>query len=227
MGKKEDIWYAVNATRVVYSPDQTIESFGTTTIRYHLVSELLDHANKVRVRAGSVYSERPQILTPSMVASQLLDGFGDKATEYAEWLLEHGEIIRILRYGLHFRKETVTEELINGSVDDVVQRVTDQVREADDQFAAVVVGADELWEVSLLKFLVDYIQTSSGPNFQELAHASAGSGARADIRRQLEADFTAAASDGSRLEALGNKLQKLGLFDDYEDRFFAMVRRLN
>ena len=74
MGKEEDIWYAVNVTRVVVPPQRSLETFGTTTIQYQLLSELMDEVNKVRIRQGTVYAERPQIITPNHFASLLLDG---------------------------------------------------------------------------------------------------------------------------------------------------------
>jgi len=64
MGKKEDFDYAMNVTRIVMAPQSTIETFGTTTVNYMLISELMDQVNTVRVREGKMYSERPQIITP-------------------------------------------------------------------------------------------------------------------------------------------------------------------
>ena len=225
MGKQEDIWYAVNVTRVVHAPQLTLETFGSTTIRYHMVSELMDQVNKVRVRAGQVFSERPQIITPGHFASQLLDGFGDKAEEYADWLLSHGEIVKILKYGLQFRNDRGTEELINGSIDDAAAQVTDRVLETEDDFAAVVVGADELWEVSLLKFVVDYIQQSAPVHIEQLTASEARDKNR--LRNEIESEFVAAAVDADRVQRLGKKLQDNGFFEEYEDRFYSLVRRLS
>src|SRR5210317_41201 len=105
MPAEHDFWYAVNLTKVVLPPRQTLETFGASTIRYHIVSELLDDVDRVRIRTGKVFSERPQIITPGNFAQQLLDGFGDQAKEYAEWLMQHNEMVNILKYGLQFRKE--------------------------------------------------------------------------------------------------------------------------
>ena len=215
-------------------PNKPLETFGTTTIRYHFLSELMDEVNKVRLREGSVYSERPQIITPSHFASQLLEGFDEKAQEYAEWLLNHGEMVRILKYGLHFRKGKIAEELISGSIEGVADKVKDKVISRDDNFSAVVIGADELWEVSLLKFVVDYLQKSAPLNFEDLskqANSIRIGGASESIRNQslyekIETEFEAAARDRSRLEGLGKRLQEYGLFEAYEDKFYELVRRL-
>ena len=223
MGKQEDIWYAVNITKVIHSPLQSLETFGTTTIRYHILSELMDEVNKVRLRAGSVYAERPQIITPSHFASQLLEGFGDKAREYSEWLKEHGEMIKILKYGLQFRKEKISEELLSGSINDVAKRVKDKIVDNNDEFSAIVIGADELWEVSLLKFFVDYIQDSASTNFREISGSQTESAT--EIRKEVEAEFFAASQDHKHIDNLGKKLQKHGLFEEFEDRFYGLLRQ--
>ena len=44
------------------------------------------------------------------------------------------------------------------------------------------------------------------------------------LRDELETDFRAAARDPSLIQPLGKKLQKCGLFAEYEDRFFALVK---
>ena len=223
MGKQEDIWYAVNVTKVVHAPKQSLETFGRTTIRYHLLSELMDEVNKVRLRAGSMCSERPQIITPSHFASQLLEGFGDKAREYAEWLMDNGEMIKILKFGLHFRKEKISEELLSGTIDDVSKRVKDKVLNKEDNMSAIIVGADEFWEVSLLKFFVDYLQQSASANLNELSQFNLAS--NQDMKDEIESEFIAASTDRTRINFLGNKLKKLGVFEKYEDRFYTLVRQ--
>ena len=234
MGRQEDLWYAVNITKVVHSPEQTLETFGTTTVRYHFLSELMDEVNRVRLREGSVYSERPQIITPSNFASRLLDGFGEKAQEYAEWLLSHGEMVRILKYGLHFRKDKISEKFISGSIEDIADTIKEKVMAKNEDFSAVVIGADELWEVSLLKFVVDYLQKSAVSNFDELSRqgktisigASSNSISKQALRERIVAEFEAASFDRSRIESLGKLLQKYGLFEEYEDQFYNLIKNL-
>jgi hypothetical protein len=227
MGKEDDFWYAVSVTRVLLAPRQTLETFGATTIRYHLISELMDDAGKVRVREGRVRSERPQIITPSQFAEQLLEGFGDKARHYAEWLMRHNEMARILRYGLHFKKDEVSQEIVTDTLDAVGERVKADVEGRRDPLTAVLIGADEMWEVSLLRFVVDYIEHSAPANLQDFnQRAREDAGFQSAMKLQeVEADFQRAAQNPAYIGALGDKLQRLGVFDRYEDRFYALVRR--
>lgn len=220
MSEEQDIWYAAQATRVVLAPRQTLETFGTTTVRYHLLSELMDSVNQVRVREGKVFSERPQIITPSQFR-KMVQGFGEDAEEFLQKMAENGRIPRILRYGLQFGKAETHEEIINESIDSVAARLKDQVRDAGGGLSAVVVGADEMWEVSLLKFMVDYVERSVPSNLEDIATREREE--RQELRREIEMDFLAAAADRSRVKSLGDKLQRYGLFEEYEDRFLALV----
>ena len=228
MALRDDIQYAVNTMRVILEPRQTLETFGTTTIRYHLVSELMDEVNQVRVRAGRVYSERPQIITPSGIGEELLKGFGEDAREYIDFLKNHGEMVRVLKYGLRFRKDEAAEELVHESIETVADRVKENVDKNGDALAAVVIGADEVWAVSLLKVLVDYIPRSAPSNIHDLMQRSHGESSETDpsktVHEEIEADFIAAGTDARRINDLGEKLQKYGLFESFEDRFYRLLR---
>jgi hypothetical protein len=49
-------------------------------------------------------------------------------------------------------------------VEEVVQRIRDQIDYSEDPLSAILHGVDEGWEVCLLKFASDMIQESSGGN---------------------------------------------------------------
>src|ERR1700752_3858768 len=84
--KKENFEYAVENTRVILAPEQTIATFGSTRFEFYLVSELMDRVNEVRVRDGKIHADRPQILPPEHFSRLLLEGFGEKARRYADQL---------------------------------------------------------------------------------------------------------------------------------------------
>ena len=220
MAKKDDIWYAVNTTQVIRRPQKTLETFGATQIRYYLLAELLDTPNAIRVREGTLYSERPQIITQSQYANSVLNGFGEKAEEYASWLRNHGELLGIIKYGLQFRREVDHEVVIHDTLENVSHHVCDKC-EAD-TLAAVLVGADELWEVSLLKFGVDFIQQSAPTNLQEFTGRQIQRTNALD--QEIEDAFRAALMNKTSIDYLGELLRKSGKFEQYEDRFFALLR---
>ncbi len=165
---EDDFHYALENTHVILAPRQRIATFGSTSFRFYLVSELMDSPNEVRVRDGMVYAERPQLLSPGHYANVLLDGFGEKARGFADWLEEHREKFTLLKYGFQFRKTDVVENTTRDSIDDVLGRIKEGVEAADEPMTAVIHGVDDAWEVCLLKFTVDLIQQSSGGNMGDL-----------------------------------------------------------
>lgn len=164
MWSEDDFQYAVENTRVIVAPEQQIATFGTTSFRFYLVSELMDRANEVRVRDGRIHAERPQIVTPDHYARLLLEGFGDKAQQYVDALRERMRSIAVLRYGFQFRKTDVTEDRVYGPIDSVIARTCTKVENANETLSAVIHGVDDAWEVCLLKFTIDMIERSSGGN---------------------------------------------------------------
>src|SRR5437868_10743398 len=79
--KQDDIEYALENTQVILAPDRQIATFGTTSFEFHLISELMDRVDQVRVRTGRIDAERPQILSPEYFSRLLLEGFGEKAQQ--------------------------------------------------------------------------------------------------------------------------------------------------
>lgn len=164
MFSEDDFQYAIENTRVILAPERQIASFGSTSFRFYLISELMDQVNEVRVRDGRIHAERPEILTPEHYCRLLLEGFGDKAERYVERLRDRTRNIAVLRYGFQFRKTDVTEKTVRDSMESVTARTKSQVERSDEPLSAVIQGVDDAWEVCLLKFTVDLIERSSGGN---------------------------------------------------------------
>ncbi|MDA0323043.1 MAG: hypothetical protein O2923_10060 [Verrucomicrobia bacterium] len=223
---KFDFWYAVNNTQVVVKPSQALETFGTTVLKYHLVSELMDTINQVRIREGTIKAARPQIITPSQ-SEEMLEGFGDEAREYVDWLRHHEQELRILQYGFVITKQEISEEIVSDRIAAVVENVEKIVRERNEPHSAVLVGVDKPWEVCLLKLLRDVVSNSAPGNLQNLMRnqAAADQHGQKRIREEIEEEFNAARRNPALIQRLGATLQRHNVFKEYEDRFFELVRR--
>ena len=160
----DDFQYAIENTRVILAPEKQIATFGSTSFRFYLISELMDQVNEIRVRDGRIHAERPQILTPEHYCRLLLEGFGDKAARYVEMLRERTRDMAVLRYGFQFRKTDVVENRVRDSMEAVIERTRRQVEHSEEPLSAVIQGVDDAWEVCLLKFTIDLIERSSGSN---------------------------------------------------------------
>lgn len=226
--KPDNFWYAVNNTEVIVMPKSHLETFGTTNLRYHMVSELMDTVNRIRIREGAIQSRRPQIITPTYYAAEMLDGFGEEANQYIDWLRAHARDLRILQYGFKIQKTELSEQVVSGNVKEIIEQVRKQALDAGNPMAAVIYGVDDPWDVCLLKFMVDVIRDSVPHNISELGRHNLlddVKGTPRAVRDEIEREFLCASRDKSMIAPLGNKLRKMGLFEEYEDRFFALFHK--
>ncbi len=223
-----NFWYAVRNTRIVRAPARALETFGETLVNYHLVAELEDDPGKVRIREGRLEAHKPAIITPEAYVQDQMEGFGEQARQYLDFLKQHEDSIRILQYGYRLRQEAFSEQVVTDSIDAVLDRVVEGVKAADDPFATVIRGVDEPWDVCLVHFFWLHANASAPVNVRdfEKAHAQAAMEATAPaLREDVERAFARAESDPSLVRELGAYLQKQGVFEHYQDRFFKLVRR--
>ncbi len=222
-----DFWYAVNHTRVVTMPSARLETFGNTILNYHMICELMDAIDKVRVRVGRVQAFRPQIVTPKSFTDALLEGFGEEAMKYVDWLQEHRIDLRILEYGFKIKKEEFSEHILSDNIEAVTERIRKEVDEKKDPLSAVVLGVDEPWEVCLIKLMTEVIRESAPNHFEEIGKKNLfgeTDGVPNVVRQEIEIAFNEAARDATKIKALAHRLERHGLFQRYEDRFFSLVR---
>jgi hypothetical protein len=71
----------------------------------------------------------------------------------------------LLKYGFQFRKSGVVENIVHSPIEQVVERVREQVTAAPwSPCSAIIQGVDDAWEVCLLKFTMELVQQSAGGN---------------------------------------------------------------
>jgi hypothetical protein len=223
---KFDFWYAVNNTEVLLMPSATIETFGATEVHYHLITEPLDSVNQVRVREGRMQAHRPEIITPQTYAQMLLEGFGDEARRYADWLKEHEDDLYILQYGFVIKNREANEHIVSERLEPVAERVKQSVSERNDPLSAVLVGVDQPWEVCLLKLMVDLARQSAPGNVLDVRHRrrQGQQEQENEVHRRIDRAVAAASRDRSRIPELARLLEACDKFKEYEDRFFALVQ---
>jgi len=228
MPSQFDFWYAVKNTEIMLEPKRHLETFGNTLIHYTLVCELMDTVGRVRIREGRLQGNQPQIVTPSSYAQLMLDGFGPEAQRYAEWLRENEGEMRILRYGYEWKQEAYSEEVVGGTMEEVIERVKADVGRKGRPFQAVVKGVDDPWDVCVLHMFFLLANKSFKPNVREL-EARKMFEARAslppDTRMEIERGFNAAERDFTLVQKLGKLLHERGVFEQYQDRFFALMNK--
>jgi len=226
--KKFDFWYAVHHTKVVHAPSRALETFGETRINYRHVAELPDDPGKVRVREGRLEAHKPAIITPEAYVHDMMDGFGEEARQYLEFLKQHEDSVRILQYGYRLSQEAFSEQVVTDSLEAVTARVVADVVEQNDAFAAVIQGVDEPWDVSLVHFFWLHVNASAPFNVREFEAARQREeldAVPAAVRNEVEQAFRRAQADPRIVHELGALLRRHGVFEQYQDRFFQLVRR--
>jgi hypothetical protein len=157
----------------------------------------------------------------------MLEGFGEQAQQYLEWLKEHEDTVRILRYGYTLKQEAFSEQVLTDTPEAVLERVKTEIASKKDPFAAVIKGVDDPWDVCLVRLFWTVIQNSAQANIRELHERrmfDMQDGLPAGLREEIEKGFQAAAKDASLIKPLGKMLQENGVFDRFQDRFFNLVQ---
>ena len=156
--------YAMETTRVLHEPDRRIETFGTTSFEFHLITELMDSTAQVRVREGRIDAERPKILRPDGYQDVNFEGFGEQAEAFREWLKQAGGDLAFLKYGFNFVRGEMSESVVHDSIEVVSDRVVGEIENSNKPLNAVIAGIEDGWEFCLLKFTMDMVEQSHGIN---------------------------------------------------------------
>lgn len=226
----EQIRYAIQNTAVLRLPSQSLATFGTTNIDYYLLTRPV-YADMVQgqetvIREGKVSAQRPQIVTPSYLTR--LEGFGDNARRYLELLMrEYGPHAPGLLYT--YKNQPKETSIVSDGLVAVAGKLNERIDREGNRLAAIIQGVDELWDVSLLKFIRQLTEESLTSNLAELGSRGLldvdEAGIPRDARYRVEVLFQQVA-DGDREPAeLKKELDRWGIFPEYEDRFFNLFRR--
>ena len=216
---------ALRHTRVIEPPKLTISTFGTTTLRYVLLSLVPEGVDYCRLREGEVTAQRPKILTPEFWKDRF-QGFGIESGEAREEFEKvYGDALKGLEYS--FRNDLKTTTLEHASLLEVADRTQKVIKQEGATRTALLEGPDAHWSLSVLKFVVDTSLRSFPSNVRELDERGFFNPEkkRQDRDRfEIEKLFQRAQTDQTLISPLAERLKQTGFFADYEDRFFALVR---
>lgn len=227
----ERIRYAVEHTEILRPPKQSLSTFGTTNIYYYLVtepaySELVENVTETAVREGRVITERPRIVTPYYLSR--LEGFSPEARRYFEALVKtHGASAPGLFYT--YRNEPKELTIVSGNLPAVVDKLNAELDKGGDPLTSIIKGQDELWDVSLMKFIYEITKSSLKNNLMQMGSKGLldidASGIPTDARVRIEELFTQVSRGELEPSELKAELDHWGLFEEYEDRFFNIFKK--
>ena len=226
------IFNAVRKTQVVRAPKQTLATFGVTSIRYYLVTEpLFAEVNPIKgrdeavVREGTVTAQRPHVVTPFYLLR--MEGFGEDAAQYLEEMVrEYGQDAPGLLYA--YRNQDMKTSIVSGDATEVAERLHQRLDHEDRRLEAVIRGVDELWDVSLMKFIFDLTSASVRSNVSELQTRGLlemHGGVPQQARRRIEWLLNAAGRGDSDPSEVKRELDRWDVFDEYQDRFLSLFKQ--
>lgn len=227
----ERILEALHQTEVLRPPRQNLSTFGTTVVRYYLVTEpayaeLTGDTVDAVLREGTVTAQRPRVVTPYYMVN--LEGFSDEARRYFQMESQRvGPQAPGLLYS--YRNEPHDPSIVSGAVREVAQRIIHDLDQRGDNLAAVIRGPDDLWDLAVLKFIYELTSRSVEGNVQELYAQRLldmdTRGVPRDARERIEEMFRDARRGNLDPSVLKLELDHWDLFSEYEDRFFSLFRR--
>ena len=227
----ERVRHAVMNTEILRLPKQSLATFGTTNIRYYLVtepaySEFMKHVTETVVREGRVIAEKPRIVTPYYLSR--LEGFSLDAKSYFNMLLgSYGPDAPGLFYT--YRNEAKELTIVSDNLPSVVDKLNAEIDKRGDPLASIIKGEDGLWDVSLLKFISEMTRSSLRDNLSQMGSRGLldvdPSGVPVDARVRIEEYFSRVLRGEAEPRELRDELERWSLFEEYEDRFFNMFKK--
>ena len=163
--------YAAEATEILHAPSRALETFGTTSVNYHLLAELEDYPGKIRVREGRLQASKPELITPERYVKDEFEGFGELAQLYYDFLKQHEDSLKILKYGYRLKQESFSEQIVTDSMEAVAARVIDEVKSENRPFDVVIKGVDDPWDVCLMRFFWMHTNASVAKNMADFKNA--------------------------------------------------------
>jgi hypothetical protein len=227
----ERIKDAVRQTEILRHPRQTLATFGNTNIGYYMLTEPVYHdiqpeIAETVVRRGRVIAQRPRIVTPYYLSQ--VEGFSDEARHYYDILSrqEGGNAPGII---YSYRNQPQELNIIEDKVEAVAAKINADIDQQGDPLTTIIKGRDELWDVSLLKFIYEMTRSSYRDNLRQFQSQGLlnmdESGVPLEARMRIEGLFEQVQEGNIQPNELKDELMRWGLFEQYQDRFFAMFGR--
>ncbi|MEJ2047279.1 MAG: hypothetical protein P8X92_04320 [Dehalococcoidia bacterium] len=222
---------AVQHTETLRLPKQSLATFGTTNIYYYLVTEpaykeLVDNISETVIREGRVIAQRPRVVTPHYLSR--LQGFSTEAIRYFDTLTQqHGANAPGLLYS--YRNEPKELTIVSDSLRSVVAKLNAEIDKQGNPLTSIIKGEDDLWDVSLLKFIYEITRGSIEDNLWQMGSRGLlnvdSSGVPADARVRIEELFRKVITGQIEPSELKEELDRWNLFEEYEDRFFTLFKK--
>ncbi|MDD3655179.1 MAG: hypothetical protein PHI72_00210 [Atribacterota bacterium] len=243
MDMDERIRYAFEHSKILKWPKQLLSSFGSSEVHYHVLTEPVyqEFAKgevETVVREGKVSWYRPQLLTPEYILR--VEGFSEEAKKAFLSIANEMPDLASILYRFNFKREVDSMNFVSGSLELVADKIARDIDKRGDNLSAIVMGVGDLWDISLSKFILDMMSRSAHQSqFPELrkrgliTYNKSGyqvvsrdtQGIPLIAKKEIETMFDKVKHGDMEPKDLKIELDRWGLFEFYQDRFFELFRR--
>lgn len=244
MESPERIAYALRETEILLEPKELISTTKPTTLHYYVLTEPVylevfkNEGPETKIRQGIISWEKPRLMTLGYLLD--MQGFSAEAKEALRMMARvHPDLAGIL-YKMRYRREDATERTVPYKVMETFRRLENKITDENERFAVVIKGVDELWDVSLMKYIQLLILKSAYasqlPYYESRGYLRINELGLPVVTRNLEGLPIIAQNEIEEMFAkvkngdldpsvLKRELDSWGVFHLYEDRFFDLFRK--
>ncbi len=243
MEERNSIKFALENTEILYEPAELLSTSKKTTLHYFVLAEpyyleeFPEEGPETKVREGEITWEKPKLLTPEYLVN--MEGFSVEAKNAMQILAHQQPDLAGLMYKMNYKKKYIRTFTISKDIQSARARIEADLKKDETTLTVIIKGIDELWDVSLLKFIqklmVKSAYKSQMPDYEEQGFLSTDEQGYSVVTRNLEGLPIAASEeiedmfvkvksgdlDPSRLQ---QELDRWGVFKTYQDRFFDLFR---
>lgn len=243
MEMDERIRNALQHTEILRPPRQLLSTFGSSVVHYYVLTEPV-YAEVERksletvIREGKITWSQPRILTPGYMLK--VEGFSGEAREAFEMLARENPDLAGILYRMEFKKEFEKMNIVSGGLKEIFRKLEEEIDKRGDPLSTIIKGVDELWDVSLSKFIhemmVRSVHFTQLPDLRrkgliEIDRAGHpivtrdAAGIPLSVKSEIEDLFDQVKRGGLDPSKLKQELDRWGVFDEYQDRFFDLFRK--
>ncbi len=211
---------AIRLTRIIMLPKIQIATFWTTKFKYYMISKI-DDTNSI-LRVGTVHCAKPTIITPQTILNSF-EGFSDEDIEFVE-SISGQEVARIRVLGYQFKNQLEKKKELATPYKMLIQNIKKQEEKSLNKIA-ILSAPDDVWSLSITKLAMDAVFKSFPENMRDLEERGYFLSDAERSKKEIEILFAEAKQNQSKesINELGETLQRNGLFEKYEARFFELV----
>lgn len=244
MNSPERIKYALEETEILRSPDGLISTNSATTLHFYVLAEPAYHevfkneGSETKVRRGKISWEKPKLLTPGYLVD--MEGFSREAREAMKLIARQNPDLAGVLYKMRYKREEEYTSTVSYNINETFKRLERRIEDEGEDFAVIIKGIDELWDVSLTKYVQELIVKSAYksqfPYYENKGFLRRDEHGLPAVTRNLEGLPVAAIDEIEKMfvevksgaldpAKLKQELDRWGVFQAYEDRFFDLFKK--